>query len=318
MTAQRDNTLNSAFGAVLARTASSAKPAASRPVAPPALAPVAQWRLQILEGPNAGAELALTPGPYRLGGAHTNDIVLSDPALQAEHLSLTISPASAAIIAHAPGVDLQRRTLALNTHSPLRAGSDIRVGSTLMRVHGPAARGGLLPGRAVLGCAAASGLAVAVAVFAAGTPGSPVRTEARAAIPAPVDTAGAAGALRARVADAGIAGNVSISADGHGALLAAGMLPASALPAWQGVRGWFDATYGSRVTLLERFDAPGKSAAPPLNVAAVALSPVPLVITRDGARYTEGAVLPGGWEVQSITGSAVTLRHDGQMLRITL
>ena len=280
------------------------------------------WRLEILEGPNAGADLALSHGPHRLGVGAGNDIVLSDPDIAAEHFSLTISDGGATLVAHAPGVGLQRRVLGAGERQKLGSRNDIRLGNTVMRVHGPAGRGsslpGLpgLPGRSVCLGLGAAGLAVAALTFAAGAPG--VRAPASAAPTefAPAPTA-AAGALTARIREAGLGSALSVSGSGA-ALIVSGILPAHAAPVWHGVRTWFDATYATRVALLERFDAPAVNDQPPLDIAAVALTPVPLVVARDGARYTEGAVLPGGWIVDKITGAGVTLSRNGHALRMTL
>lgn len=283
-----------------------------------------QWRLEILEGPNAGAQLALAPGPYRLGLASANDIVLSDPALLPEHLSLTISAAAAMVTTHAAGVDLRRRKLPAGTTRTLRGGGDIRLGNTLMRLHGPsgtpsgrAAGAALAP--AVAPALVIVGLTAAGLTFAAGAPGErPPPVPARVAPGTNASAGSAATALAGQLRQAGLAEQVTISSGPGGALLVGGILPPDAAEAWKGVRRWFDAAYGSRVALVERFGAPGGRDAPPLSVAAVAMMPVPAVIARDGTRLTEGAILPGGWEVQSITVSAVTLRHNGQLLRITL
>lgn len=279
-----------------------------------------QWRLEILEGPNAGAQLALAPGPYRLGVAAANDIVLSDPAVQPEHLSLTISAAGAVVTSHAPGVDLRRRTLAAGATRTLHGGGDIRLGSTLMRLHGPGGPGaGRAAGAALAPALVLAGLTAAGITFAAGAPGAPAPAAPAPARPiAGPGASSAAAALTRHLRDAGLAGSVNVSGGPGGALLVAGILPPDAAPAWQGVRRWFDAAYGSQVALVDKLGAPGGAAAPPLSVAAVAMTPVPVVIARDGTRFTEGAVLPGGWDVQSITGSAVTLRRNGQVLRITL
>jgi hypothetical protein len=271
------------------------------------------WRLEILEGPNAGAQLALTPGPYRLGLAAANEIVLSDPAVQPEHLSLTISAAGAVVTTHAEGVDLRRRRLSAGTTRTLRGGGDIRLGSTLMRLHGPALS---RPGRAAGMALVMAGLAAAGLTFAAGAPGARAPLAPAHVPPGTRASAGsAAAALTRQLRQAGLADRVTVAGGPGGALLVAGILPPDAAPAWQGVRRWFDAAYGSQVALVEHFGATG---APPLSVAAVAMAPVKLIITPDGTRFTEGAILPGGWEVQSITVSAVTLRHGGQVLRITL
>jgi hypothetical protein len=280
-------------------------------------APV-QWRLEILEGPNAGANLALAPGPYRLGLEAANDIVLSDPALQPQHLSLTITTAGAAVTSHAAGVDLRRRALAAGATRTLRNGGDIRLGSTLMRLHAPAAphagAAALVPALVL------AGLTAAGITFAAGAPGA--RPSAAPAAPPrsrPGPSASsAAAALTRQLRDVGLGGSLTVGNGAGGALLVTGILPPDAAPAWHGVRRWFDAAYGSQAALVEQLGAPGDHDAPPLSIAAVSMAPVPVVIARDGTRFTEGAVLPSGWDVQSITAAAVTLRRHGQVLRITL
>ena len=116
---------------------------------------------------------------------------------------------------------------------------------------------------------------------------------------------------------AGLGGSVHV-AQSEGAVLASGaILPADA-PAWHTAQAWFDHRYGGRVALIGHPDVALEASMPTLDVAAVSFAPVASVITRDGERYTTGAVLPGGWTIVGIAANAVTLRGHGRDVQVTL
>ena len=274
------------------------------------------WRIEIANGPNAGAVVPLASGRYRVGLDPGNDIVLADREIAAEQATFEIGPGGVRLTALAPGAALRRRSLCPGTSTTIGAGSEVRIGSTVLRLDGPRRRtaGGLrlawIAG-ALIACSTGAGY-----VFA--TPHNARATAQTGEVSAPGATtlAAAIDALRQRLRASALTGGIAI-VERQGTLVASGGIAPDQLTDWNRTQQWFDAAFGRQFALLDRVRAQ-ISASPDLALAAVSTLPIPVAIGRDGARYTEGAVLDGGWIIAHITTRAVTLCRNGQIIRMTL
>jgi hypothetical protein len=284
---------------------------------------LSSWRIEIANGPNAGAIVPLAAGRYRVGFDPGNDIVLADQAIAAEQATLEIGPNGVFLTALAAGAALKCRSFALRslaagTSSAIRPGSEIRVGSTVLRFNGPqrlrfaSIRFTCLAAAFLVACSTMAGYLFATPHEARAT----ARAAGADASPSATSLAAAAAALRQHLRADALAGSIAI-AESRGALLASGTIAPDQASDWNRAQQWFDAGLGRQFTLLDRVRAK-PSGAPDFALAAVSTFPIPYAIDRDGARYTEGAVLDGGWVIAHITTHAVTLSRDGQTIRMTL
>jgi len=156
---------------------------------------------------------------------------------------------------------------------------------------------------------------MAYAIFAPSP--RPMRAPPGTAGAAPATFLQAAGALRDKLATMGLAGAIRTDAADN-AVVATGAILASETQKWTEAQSWFDGRYGGTVPLVTRIGR-ADTDMPLLDVAAVAMLPVPVVIARDGQHYTEGAVIDGGWTIARIAMDAITLRQsNGHTVRITL
>ena len=169
-----------------------------------------------------------------------------------------------------------------------------------------------------LGACALVGMAVATATFiASSSPASSPPRQAAARSKSAPDLESARNALAARIAGAGLAADLRVSA-GEGGLLVAGTLAPGRQPAWQAQQAWFDQHYAGSFALVTKIEPASADDTPALDVAAVALAPVANIITRTGEHYTEGAITPDGWSIVSITTTAIVLQRGTREMRITL
>ncbi len=280
----------------------------------------AEWRIDVANGPNAGAQVALTVGCHRVGYDPANDIVLADPAVASEHAIVDVGPAGATVIALAPGAMMQRRRLPVGRRLTLRPNAEIRLGQTVLRIAGPpASRQSASPWKAgivalVLGIPCAG---VAYWVSAPAVPHPDPTTAAQPRSDAFITAPSAASALENQLATAKLGDAVHITA-ADAVLVASGAVLPTDRSAWLNTQRWFDAKFGGHITLIDRVGTARDGGLPELDLAAVSMTPVPNVVTRRGDRYTIGAILQGGWSIDSITPNAVTLRLGARVMRVTL
>ena len=264
--------------------------------------------------------MTLAPGRYRLGSDAANEIVLADPAVTSEHATMEFAPDRASITAHAHGVQVRRRQLDSGRRYTLQPGAVVTLGGTRMRLAGPPGitrghrNGRLAACLTVLVIACTWG---AYEVSAPRTMGDSQTASDRPSTTSGMTLAGAATMFRAHLADAHVAPGVTLSA-ADGVVLATGTILPSDRPAWLDAQKWFDRHLGGQYTLAAQVAVVPPAELPTLDVAAVSMLPVPNVITRDGERYTVGAVLPGGWSIADIAADAVILRGGSRQIRIGL
>ncbi len=102
------------------------------------------------------------------------------------------------------------------------------------------------------------------------------------------------------------------------ALVSSGAVLPADRSAWLDAQRWFDTKFGGHVTLIDRVGVAKAGELPEIDLAAVSMTPVPNIVTRDGAHYTTGAMLKGGWSIDSIGPEGVTLRLGARTIHMTL
>ncbi|HLY88265.1 MAG TPA: FHA domain-containing protein [Acetobacteraceae bacterium] len=293
------------------------------PLASPPSTPKADpaWSCQVISGPNAGAMVRLHPGRYRLGSALANDIVLADTSIAAEQAVIEISNNHAAIELLADGTSLGRRKLRGGSRRALKPRSELTLGASRLRLTAPQ-QGGRQPLMLALplliGVACvALGLAPAASKHPTPAPAAiqPRQVQIAAARPEAADDAIAA--LRVRLTADGLGAALHVEEE-QGAVMVAGSILATDRERWQAEHAWFDGRFGADIALLDRVTFSTTQDLPRLDVRAVAMSPVPYVITASGDRYMAGAVLQGGWKITRIALNCVVLQRNGHEIDVTL
>jgi len=293
------------------------------PLASPPSTPKADpaWSCQVISGPNTGAMVRLHPGRYRLGSALANDIVLADTSIAAEQAVIEISNNHAAIELLADGTSLGRRKLRGGSRRALKPRSELTLGASRLRLTAPQ-QGGRQPLMLALplliGVACvALGLAPAASKHPTPAPAAiqPRQVQIAAARPEAADDAIAA--LRVRLTADGLGAALHVEEE-QGAVMVAGSILATDRERWQAEHAWFDGRFGADIALLDRVTFSTTQDLPRLDVRAVAMSPVPYVITASGDRYMAGAVLQGGWKITRIALNCVVLQRNGHEIDVTL
>jgi hypothetical protein len=283
-------------------------------------AETAGWRLEIADGPNAGATVTLVPGRYRFGSGTVNEIVLADPAITAEHATMEFASDRASIIAHAEGVQLRRRHLDSGRRYNLRPGAVVTLGGTRMRLAGPPSMARERRGGRLMTCLIALVVACTGGAYEVSAPravGASQTASDRPSTASGMTLERSAIMFRTHLADAHVASGITLRA-GDAVVLATGTILPADRAAWLDARKWFDRHLGGQYALSDRVDVVPSAELPTLDVAAVSMMPVPNVITRDGEHYTVGAVLPNGWSIAGIAANAITLRSGDHQIRIDL
>lgn len=279
--------------------------------------------LRVLNGAQAGSATLLPAGCFRIGRDLDNDVVLADPA---------IAPAHALLIVDARGARLRLlRSGRAGSRKRITPGTamELQLGETMLRIEAHAAapprrrHALLLGGTAVLAlgiaCAALAAAALTPALHtpavAARDPGAATAIPPVSGLPANAPLPGAAAALADRLAAAGLAEGISISASAD-ALLARGTLPPEAMPAWRGVQEWYDAAHPQGPVLVREVREARLADRPRLQVQAVWTGPLPFLIAADGERYGEGAVVDGGWTIERIEPAHIVLSRAGRTIAL--
>jgi type III secretion system (T3SS) inner membrane Yop/YscD-like protein/type III secretion system (T3SS) inner membrane Yop/CscD-like protein len=125
----------------------------------------------------------------------------------------------------------------------------------------------------------------------------------------------AAQQLAARVRDAGLQA-IRIRIE-EGRLAAFGSLDKRQASAWTVIQQWFDQTYGGRVFLLTDVTFGTSRATPNLQLRAIWFGEHPYIISADGTRRYEGAVLNDGWVIQEIGETRAVLKKGDDTFALT-
>jgi hypothetical protein len=277
------------------------------------------WRLLVRRGPNRGASVPLQAGSYRLGRGYDNDIILADPAIADAQAVIAVGGDQAALEPLAPGLRLSGHRVRPGRGRALRTGATVEIGDTLLEIAGPPAprrrRWLALP----LGAVVLAG-AVSVALATNTAPHQAAQAVVAAAPPA-VAPAPSAEAARAAFADAlhgaGIGEAVHLTST-PGTVVAEGALDPAQMPRWTDAQMWFDQHYKGALALIDHVRPATAANDPHPRFRAVSLGAIPYVIGESGDRYTEGAVLDGGWTISAIKPDQVLLTREGRTVAVTL
>lgn len=109
--------------------------------------------------------------------------------------------------------------------------------------------------------------------------------------------------------------NVGFADDG-GHIIAAGKVAPEARERLEQILRWFDGKYGARVMLESELDFTRPALVLPFDIRGVSLQPRARIVLHDGSVHGLGAVLPGGWNVESIDAAAVRLSRDENILTV--
>ena len=121
------------------------------------------------------------------------------------------------------------------------------------------------------------------------------------------------GALKARLADAGLDA-VTAAQGSDGTLMLAGVIPPAREPALRDVQRWFDGASGARTVLVSTVRVAAEK--PPLAIQAAWTGADPYVIDGAGQKLFVGAGLPEGWSVLSIASGTVLLERGARRLAV--
>ncbi len=144
----------------------------------------------------------------------------------------------------------------------------------------------------------------------------PMNQAAGTPIPTGATAVDAAEKLRARVAAAGLARLQIATADGN-RIVVTGVVPEKQMSAWSEIRSWFDATYAQNPLLVAQVSASDAVPIQNLRLRAIWFGEMPYIVTSNGRRHHEGAILEGGWRIERIDREAVTFAREGSVVRLT-
>lgn len=288
--------------------------------------------ITVLAGAHAGAALALQTGLHAFGRGETADVVLADADLALRHFTLELSGSEAILEALADGLVVDG--MPVEMREPLAVGFpiDIKIRDVRLRVDGPAAIAPAPKAVAARGTrvsARSRGTGVAVGLFALGlglsvyavsdgfgkTVGAAGLVHASAPIRPDQQAAGAAQFMTDRLAAAGLASTLAAEPV-DGAVRITGAVRPDKQSAWEAAQRDFDATYGGRV-ILHVVVAAANGPRPTLAPQAVWTGPSPYILTADGERMPEGAVLGDGWTIDHILADRILLHRGAQTYALT-
>src|SRR5262249_26072838 len=101
-----------------------------------------------------------------------------------------------------------------------------------------------------------------------------------------------------------------------GRLAVSGKLTKRQALEWTAIQQWFDQTYGSRIVLTANVADDDGRAMPTLGLQAIWYGDHPYIITAQGERYYQGAVLDNGWVIREIAQDRLLLAKDGDTVAL--
>jgi Inner membrane component of T3SS, cytoplasmic domain/Inner membrane component of T3SS, periplasmic domain len=306
-------------------------------------------KLEVLAGVHRGVTLLLDSAEFRIGSSPQADIILSDPGVAAEHAILRVDRAGVRIDAIGAEVGVAQDRIPVAHGCRTRLPVDIVLGEAELLLSRPdldadlqsrshlGAAAGWLARKPVTAAGTLLGFVLAV-TFAVQDGAQTIRAErlftkasradasdARADfayIAGPRTADGRATAeqaareLGARLDAAKIQGLRVSALDGR--LTVTGKLGKQEAADWAAIQQWFDQTYGSRIVLTASISAGAeRQAMPSLQLQAIWYGEHPYIITTEGARFYQGAVLDNGWIVREIGEDRLLLAREGETVALT-
>jgi Inner membrane component of T3SS, cytoplasmic domain/Inner membrane component of T3SS, periplasmic domain len=309
----------------------------------------AKLKFEVVAGTHEGAVLMLDWADYRIGSSPNADIVLSDEGVAPEHAVLRLRPGGVRIDATGADVTVEQERFLVWRGGRVRLPVNITLGAARICLSGEREDD---PGRRfddfgrwtirnpLTAAGAFACFVLAIAVVARELPQS-----ARTAVLAV--TAGASDIGASEHSASGSAAGLSIAyaqsaataeeaarelsarleaakittlhvnaTDGR--LAVAGRVSKEEAVSWAAIQQWFDLTYGGRVVLTTEISPTGETRAmPALPLQAIWYGERPYIVTADGGRYFEGAVLDNGWIIREIGEDRLLLAKGGETVALT-
>ncbi len=296
-------------------------------------------QLEVVGGVHSGVRLSLEDGDYSIGSKSEADIVLRDEGVAAQHVIICVDGRE--VRAEAVGGDLRigDQDIEAGHGYRLRLPAELIIGNASIKLSRDGDKGGLfdrfpiaekIAARPVAAALSAVGcvLAVIAASYALQGPGNDetrsefAMTNDSGAVPtsvreaaAPADAGTATHELESKLETAGLS-NIIVAADGT-RITASGSVAQSQASAWTTIQRWFDRTYAPALMLSANVHVSSASAQPAIHLQAIWYGDHPYIIADNGTRYYEGAVLEGGWILQSIDNERVLLKKDEETLTLS-
>jgi hypothetical protein len=281
-------------------------------------------KFEVVAGAHKGAVLTLDRADYRIGSSPDADIVLSDAGVAPEHAVLSVDRDAVRVGAIGADVLVEQELLPLSRGRRVTLPVNLAIGAAQIHLSDPDRdkQGQRLVEKPLTAAALLACVAVAVVMISLGLPetlratdppdGSAAQQLITITTGQPgVTAAEAARELSARL-DAAKIQTLHVSAEG-GHLVVAGKLNKQQAADWTTIQQWFDQTYGGRIVLTTAINPPaGLRTMPALQLQAIWYGDHPYVITADGERYLQGAVLDNGWVIRDIGEDRLLLGKDGE------
>jgi len=287
--------------------------------------------LAVVSGCHAGASFQLLDKIYRIGSTAEADIVLADPGITPDHATIRIGRGSMKVEARGGDVDIAGHGLLPGGYGRVvRLPAEITLGGATLRITDnrvpPLPRAVQLARRAARNPLQLAGLVLCLILIVSlpiillergRNAGRDTAQQAAGTTPQARPTAGeAAQQLKSRMAAADLAG-LQVTAVDDNRIVVTGVVPEKKMPAWTEIRNWFDATYAQSPLLVSQVTASDAFPIQGLRLRAVWFGDTPYVVTSDGRKHHEGAVIEGGWRIERIDREAVTFARDGNVVRLT-
>ena len=306
---------------------------------------------EVVAGVHRGVALMLDKADYCIGRSPQSHIVLSDPGIAPEHAVLRDEGATVRIDATGGDVSVERKLIPQGYGCRVRLPADVALGEARLHLSRPAGQlsnttGRLLVNKPIAVAGALAGALICLAlVVVAVVFGLPQMTQVNVAqaganfgdarnIAVDQDVTSAAAAGRKHVSNAQSAAaaaqaarELSARLDAanihalrvtavDGRLAVSGKLTKRQTLAWTAIQQWFDQTYGSRIVLTANVADDDGRAMPTLGLQAIWYGDHPYIITAQGERYYQGAVLDNGWVIREIAQDRLLLAKDGDTVAL--
>jgi len=311
----------------------------------PAKLETTKLEFEVVAGVHRGVALTLDKADYRIGRSPRSHIVLSDPGIAPEHAVLHDEGATVRIDATGGDVSVERKLIPQGYGCRVRLPADVTLGEARLHLSRPAGQPSNTPGiwlvnKPIVVAGVLICLTLSVAAVALGLPQMPKVNGVQASVgdanaaadqdvtsatnaarpkngsspPSAATTAQAARELNARLDAANIHALRVSTIDGR--LAVSGKLSKTQTLEWTAIQQWFDQAYGSRVVLTATVTDDGGRAMPTLGLQAIWYGDHPYIITAQGERYYQGAVLDNGWVVREIAADRLLLAKGGDTVAL--
>lgn len=279
--------------------------------------------LVVEKGMHAGATASSRNGVLTIGSNLENDVVLISDNLVPHHARISISDAWRGILRiEAKGAPVRAadgRVVDQGRYLDLPMPARFQIGGAEFRAS-PAhdikqARKFALPVLVLAGLALLLPSITGAVTGLFQGPSSLIASQA----PAPIMVSSEQSekwleALRARLRETGLTGQVSVERNGAGGIAAQGTVDPASLDKWRDVIKWYDTQAGAPLLLNNVTRAEANAVLPAFR--AVWLDAKPQVVLLNGQTAGVGDTIGGGWKIDAIDPSGVILSRDGRTSKV--